>query len=92
MILAPTDPNCARCRKPHGLVMADLLEGDPSLPVYCLACEATVCDDCGQFGAYVHLHHGRYCDPCVARMRAPQGETVKLFEPAAAQLPGQLSL
>jgi hypothetical protein len=37
--------------------------------------------------AHVHL-----CATCVAALRAPQGETVKLFEPAPAQLPGQLSL
>lgn len=30
-----------------------------------------------------------YCDQCAAQDRAPQGETVRLFEPAPTQLPGQ---
>jgi hypothetical protein len=32
------------------------------------------------------------CGVCADRARAPQGETVRLFEPAPAQLPGQLNL
>lgn len=88
--MAPNDPNCANCGKPHGLVMADLLEDDPALPAYCLACEGTVCDDCGQFGSKILLHHGRYCEPCASRYRQPQGESMRLFEPAPTQIPGQL--
>jgi hypothetical protein len=33
----------------------------------------------------------RVCDPCRTLERKPQGETVKLFEPAPNQMPGQLS-
>jgi hypothetical protein len=33
-----------------------------------------------------------YCDACRDLARAPQGEAVRLFTPAPAQLPGQLNL
>jgi hypothetical protein len=44
---------------------------------------------CGQLTA-----HGidRTCGPCQARDKAPQGEAVKLFEPAPTQLAGQTAL
>jgi len=32
----------------------------------------------------------RVCAPCRALEAQPQGESVRLFEPAPAQLPGQL--
>lgn len=32
------------------------------------------------------------CGVCADLARAPQGETVRLFEPAPAQVPGQLNL
>lgn len=47
---SPANPLCARCGEPHGLTMADLVEPDPSLPVYCAACESTVCLECGRMG------------------------------------------
>lgn len=45
------------------------------------------CSSCGQVGT-----HGGRCPRCVALERAPQGETVRLFEPAPAPMPGQLLL
>jgi hypothetical protein len=42
-----------------------------------------------QAGRAPFLH---VCDPCRRLDRAPQGEAVRLFTPAPAQLPGQLNL
>jgi Zn finger protein HypA/HybF involved in hydrogenase expression len=61
--------------------MADLVEQDPSLPVYCNACEARIC-----------LDHGRLDCPRCASTAAPQGESVRLFTHAPAVMPGQLEL
>lgn len=38
------------------------------------------------------LSRGAVCAPCRTRDRAPQGETVPLFNPAPAGIPGQLLL
>jgi hypothetical protein len=58
--------------------MADLVEPDPSLAVYCDACEARICPA-----------HGRLdCAQCSHQAR---GEAVKPFEPAGPVIPGQLS-
>jgi hypothetical protein len=35
---------------------------------------------------------GEVCVACRTTDRAPQGETVRLFEPAPIQVPGQLAL
>jgi hypothetical protein len=57
-----------------------------------------MCSRCKQFavpGATVRdqpADQPLACETCRAADRAPQGETVKLFEPSPAQLPGQLSL
>jgi hypothetical protein len=81
MASLPTDPACAICGQLHGLTMADLVEQDPSLPVYCEACEAHIC-----------LAHGRLdCARCSSTALA-QGEPVRLFHPAPAVMPGQLAL
>jgi hypothetical protein len=45
------------------------------------------CPQCGQMSD-VQGH----CDTCRDLARAPQGEAVRLFTPAPAQLPGQLNL
>lgn len=89
----PNDPNCANCGKPHGLVMADLCEPDPSLPVMCWECECaaqgeSACHRCGQWAILA----GDVCQPCRAQDRQPQGEAMRLFTPAPNQIPGQLAL
>jgi len=77
----PTDPHCAICGQLHGLAMSDLVEQDPSLVVYCDACEERIC-----------LTHGRLdCEHC-SKTAASQGEAVRLFAPAPAVMPGQLTL
>lgn len=86
----PTDPNCARCGHPHEMSMAQLTEPDPSLPVYCLPCETTVCVRCGQFGADSRVDFSAVCNACRESEREPQGEAVRLFTPAPAVMPGQL--
>ena len=75
----PDNPACAICSQLHGFAMADLVEQDTSLPVYCAGCEARVCDT-----------HGRL--DCVQCSHAPQGEAARLFEPAPAAMAGQLTL
>lgn len=44
------------------------------------------CPRCGQRGGET------VCPPCRKLEREPQGETVRLFEPAPTQLEGQLTL
>jgi hypothetical protein len=59
----------------------------------------TECRRCGALAAFVepgrpdfwNAPHG-LCDACQRADRAPQGEAVRLFNPAPAQLPGQLNL
>jgi hypothetical protein len=80
MASLPIDPACAICGQLHGLAMSDLVEQDPSLPVYCGACEARIC-----------LTHGRLdCARCSSTAVA-QGEAARLFHPAPAVMPGQLT-
>lgn len=91
--MTPDNPNCASCGKPHGLTMADLTEPDPSLPVYCWECECAAlgekpCHRCGQWA----MLDGDRCEPCRKLEREPQGEAVRLFEPAPTQMPGQMTL
>lgn len=45
------------------------------------------CPRCGQMSDTAGI-----CQSCRGRDREPQGETVKLFEPAPAQISGQMSL
>jgi hypothetical protein len=61
--------------------------------------ESSDCRYCGK--PFVSLlgagtEAGRFCaarcDACRDLTRAPQGEAVRLFTPAPAQLPGQLNL
>jgi hypothetical protein len=54
------------------------------------------CPRCGQTVAsdrdpllFVVNHVPMVCDSCRERDREPQGETVRLFTPAPAQMPGQ---
>lgn len=58
------------------------------------------CERCGQSCITIHpdgwsvpmLSTGAIvCEPCQQREREPQGETVRLFEPAPTQLEGQMS-
>lgn len=44
------------------------------------------CPRCGQTGS------NDVCTACVAREHEPQGDVVRLFEPAPAVMPGQLAL
>ena len=81
MTARPDSAYCAIFHQLHGLTMADLVEQDPALPVYCDRCEERMC-----------VAHGRLdCARCSATA-APQGETVRLFAPAPAVMPGQLGL
>lgn len=53
------------------------------------------CEHCGQdtLAMEVSGRAGRaICQRCLDVERAPQGETVRLFEPAPAQLQGQTDL
>ena len=50
----------------------------PRLPYVCR---------CGQLSG-----DERVCDSCRDLEREPQGETVRLFQPAPAQIPGQASM
>lgn len=50
----------------------------PRLPYVCR---------CGQLSG-----DARVCDACRARERAPQGEAVRLFQPAPVQLTGQTDM
>jgi hypothetical protein len=57
--------------------------------------ESSDCRYCGK--PFVSLLGAIYtvparCDACRDLARAPQGEAVRLFTPAPAQLPGQLNL
>jgi hypothetical protein len=55
----------------------------------CALCSTPqACPRCGQTGAMC----GEVCITCRAVDREPQGETVRLFEPAPTQIPGQLNL
>jgi hypothetical protein len=47
---------------------------------------------CGQHAVALEAAAPRVCGACRDLARAPQGETVRLFTPAPAQLPGQLNL
>jgi hypothetical protein len=44
---------------------------------------------CGQHAVALEAGAPRVCDACRDLARAPQGEAVRLFTPAPAQLPGQ---
>jgi hypothetical protein len=48
------------------------------------------CARCRQQG--ITRREPNVCDTCRDRDREPQGEAVRLFQPAPEQLPGQLSL
>lgn len=48
--------------------------------------DATACPRCGQTGT------ADVCGACRKLEREAQGESVRLFEPAPTQLPGQLAL
>jgi hypothetical protein len=48
--------------------------------------------DCERCGQYRTLNVSGVCEICRAAERQPQGEAVRLFTPAPAQLPGQLNL
>jgi hypothetical protein len=50
---------------------------------------ATECPRCGQRTAAEVV---RVCSACRTGDRQPQGETVRLFEPAPNVMPGQLSM
>lgn len=53
------------------------------------------CDRCGQLTAYdaAEAFSGpALCPKCTKLDRAPQGEAVRLFEPAPAQITGQMFL
>jgi hypothetical protein len=50
-------------------------------------CEASACPRCGQMS-----DRASRCGVCKALEREPQGEAVRLFEPAPAQLEGQRGL
>jgi hypothetical protein len=49
-------------------------------------------DSCPRCGQSVIGHSDSVCMKCRAVDREPQGETVRLFEPAPNQLPGQLTI
>jgi hypothetical protein len=55
---------------------------------------AYICERCGQLNGREPEHPDAIvvCDPCRDLERAPQGETVKLFEPAPAVMSGQSGL
>jgi hypothetical protein len=58
--------------------------------VSCALCSAAPpCPRCGQTSSAMC---GEVCVACRTTDRAPQGETVRLFEPAPIQVPGQLAL
>lgn len=54
------------------------------------------CSRCGQRHAVALAGAGQIppniCEPCQQQDRKPQGEAVRLFEPAPNQIPGQLAL
>lgn len=77
----PDNPHCSLCGQLHGFGMADLMESDPALPVYCRECEARICE------AHGHLD----CEACSSTAE-PQGERVRLFEPAPSPMAGQLAI
>jgi hypothetical protein len=57
---------------------------------HCVQCFTTfrtdiACPSCGQLG------RDTVCDSCRTTAREPQGEAVRLFEPAPTQLDGQLA-
>lgn len=52
---------------------------------------AVECHRCGQ-RLVVPPAAPRVCEPCRASDREPQGEAVRLFQPAPNQIPGQLNL
>ena len=45
------------------------------------------CQRCGQLSG-----DDRVCDACRAQDREPQGETVRLFQPAPTQMPGEATM
>lgn len=47
------------------------------------------CARCGQ--TVISREEAPTCETCRKVAREPQGETVRLFEPAPAQMPGQLA-
>jgi hypothetical protein len=49
---------------------------------------SVVCFECGQ-SFWRYPDHALKCESCREADRAPQGEAVRLFTPAPAQLPGQ---
>lgn len=59
----------------------------------------TLCWVCGQLTAddrpderhlLVECRGHHVCEPCREKLRAPQGEAVRLFTPAPTVMPGQL--
>jgi hypothetical protein len=57
----------------------------------------TECKRCGALAAFVEPTRADFwnaplgvCESCRDRERQPQGEAVRLFTPAPAQMPGQL--
>jgi hypothetical protein len=76
-------PRCATCAARH---RADEPCATPMSAVR--GCwPAKPCPRCGQMSTAAGV-----CAPCRDLARAPQGEAVRLFTPAPAQLPGQLNL
>jgi len=53
---------------------------------------SVTCQKCGQVRFPQSYSLPYTCGRCLERERAPQGETVRLFEPAPNQMPGQLAM
>lgn len=52
---------------------------------------AATCTSCGQTATTRDRSQPAICGRCRDELRAPQGEAVRLFQPAPAQIPGQLN-
>jgi hypothetical protein len=97
---------CIECRQttiPPRLVESTDRGGIYTVPPLCDACRdlaralqhSNTCPTCGVLRFAGPADEPAYTGPCAACVqsdRAPQGEAVRLFTPAPAQLPGQLNL